>query len=268
MTPAQRTAAQGLLKAGLSANGYTTATAIMQLEALKPSAGKGKNAANATLAYRFTLFGKPSPDGVWGWRVDGRHLSLHYTLSRDKLAFPSPMFTGASPLAVTDKKAGTTRVFAAQETAARELMSGLNAEQQKAAMLPAAPETLLSATGATLDAPEAVGVRSQALTPELRVKMLNVVRAYAALLPEDIARQRLGQIYSAGIESLYVSWAGGATAAEAAYYRVQGPTFLLEVAHPGGDGNHVHMVWRDFTRDFGRELLRDWAKDAAAEPKG
>jgi hypothetical protein len=133
------------------------------------------------------------------------------------------------------------------------------------AKLPSAPETLLSATAAVLAPPATAGVRSQTMMPELRVRLMNVVKAYASLLPEDMARLRLGQIYSAGIESLYLSWAGGATAADARYYRVQGPTFLLEIGHPGGDPNHVHMVWRDFNRDFGRELLRDWAKEAEAQ---
>jgi hypothetical protein len=264
MTPAQRTAAQDLLKAGLSESGYQTVTAIMQLEGLKPAGGKNAKPAGDPLEYRFTLFGTPSPDGVWGWRVAGHHLSMHYTLSKGKLAFPSPMFTGAKPVAITEKKTGTTRIFAAQEMAAQKLMAALSPEQQKEAMLPAAPATLLSATATTLEPPATAGLQSKSMAPELRVLLLDVVKAYAALLPEDMARQRLGQIYSAGIENLYFSWAAGATPTDPGYYRVQGLTFLMEVAHPGGDADHLHIVWRDFKGDFGRELLRDWSKEGAA----
>jgi hypothetical protein len=35
------------------------------------------------------------------------------------------------------------------------------------------------------------------------------------------------------------------------YYRLQGPTFVLEFDNSRNDGTHIHSVWRD----FGRHML-------------
>ncbi|MEX2467161.1 MAG: DUF3500 domain-containing protein, partial [Gemmatimonadota bacterium] len=45
------------------------------------------------------------------------------------------------------------------------------------------------------------------------------------------------------------------------YYRVQGPTFLIEYDNTQNGANHIHSVWREFEGDFGRDLLRDHIRE-------
>ena len=59
----------------------------------------------------------------------------------------------------------------------------------------------------------------------------------------------------AGESKIYFAWAGGVEPGEGHYYRIQGPTFLMEYDNTQDNANHIHSVWRDFQRDFGRHLL-------------
>ena len=67
----------------------------------------------------------------------------------------------------------------------------------------------------------------------------------------------------AGVEKIGFAWAGDTEPGKKHYYRVQGPTFLVEYDNTQNDGNHIHSVWRDFDGDFGRDLLREHLKSVA-----
>jgi hypothetical protein len=76
----------------------------------------------------------------------------------------------------------------------------------------------------------------------------------------DIAADRMGRLRKAGLEKIAFAWAGPAERGQKHYYRVQGPTFLVEYDNTQNDANHIHSVWRDFNGDFGRDLLREHVK--------
>ena len=101
------------------------------------------------------------------------------------------------------------------------------------------------------------GLQSRALVAEKRLQLLAVVRTFSDLMADEIAAERLGRIYSAGVDNLWFAWAGGVERGEKHYFRIQGPTFLIEFDNTQNDGNHVHSVWRDYTGDFGADLLRE-----------
>ena len=79
---------------------------------------------------------------------------------------------------------------------------------------------------------------------------------------EEIAAERMGRIYSAGVDKLWFAWAGGTERGEKHYFRIQGPTFLIEFDNTQNEGNHVHSVWRDYNGDFGKDILRDHLAEA------
>ena len=60
-----------------------------------------------------------------------------------------------------------------------------------------------------------------------------------------------------GEDTLVFAWAGPATRGEAHYYRVQGPTFLIEYDNSQNQANHIHSVWRDLKNDFGVDELAE-----------
>ena len=100
------------------------------------------------------------------------------------------------------------------------------------------------------------------MTPAQRDLLMKVIDAYAGLMAADIAADRLAKIKAAGIENVAFAWAGPVERGQRHYYRVQGPTFLIEFDNTQNNGNHVHSIWRDFKGDFGRDLLREHLKTA------
>jgi hypothetical protein len=268
MTSAQRMRAHDLLKAGLSQKGYMTYSAIMELETVlrgleKESGDQGRRFIRDPLAYRFSIFGTPSADGAWGWRVDGHHVSLHFTVVKGRLVASTPTFAGTNPAEVKAGKQKGLRILAEQEDTARDLMMSLPAEQQKVALFTTdAPGDIVTGNKDAVDPLAPAGLKSAAMSPEMRLKLMNVVRSYASLMADDLAKERLGRIWSAGIENIYFAWAGGTEPGQKHYYRVQGPTFLIEFDNTQDNANHIHSVWRDFTGDFGRDLLREHVREA------
>jgi len=284
LTATQRKLAHALLQTGLSQRGYMTYNSIMELEtvlkgveeaeragrrgaaqAAAPAApGGGQSAAAAPqfnrdpLHYHISIFGTPGPDTVWGWRLEGHHVSLNYTVARGRLVRAAPTFAGTNPAEVKDGKQKGLRILGEQEDAARAFLKSLTPEQQKTAIIDnVAPGDIVTGNKVKVDSLEPVGIQTKSLDAARRLQLLDVVKTFAGLMPDEVAAERLGRIYSAGVDNLWFVWAGGTERGEKHYFRIQGPTFLIEFDNTQNDGNHVHSVWRDYTGDFGADLLRD-----------
>jgi len=283
LTPAQRKLAHALLQTGLSQRGYTTYNGIMELETVLKAveeaerasargsaptvapAGPGGGPAGPApqfnrdpLHHHISIFGTPGPDTVWGWRLEGHHISLNYTVMRGRVVRAAPTFAGTNPAEVKDGRQKGLRLLGEQEDAARAFLKSLTPEQQKAAIINGlAPNDIVTGNKVKVDPLEPAGIQTKSLEPEKRLQLLAVVKTFADLMADDVAAERLGRIYSAGVDNLWFAWAGGVERGEKHYFRVQGPTFLIEFDNTQNDGNHVHSVWRDYTGDFGADLLRD-----------
>ncbi len=264
MTDAQRARAHDLLSAGLSQRGYLTATAIMDLETVLRALESGGRMDRDPETYFFSIFGAPSPDGAWSWRVEGHHLSLHFTIVDGTAVASSPYFFGSNPAQVrTGPKAGL-RVLGEREDAARALVMALDRSQRTAAIIDdVAPDDILTGAELAIDPLSPVGVKAAALNPSQRDLLMRVIDAYTSIMADDIAAERMASIREAGLDEIGFVWAGPTDRGEQHYYRVQGPTFLIEYDNTQGGGNHVHSVWRDFTGDFGRDLLREHLQASA-----
>ena len=138
MTEPQRKLAHDLLKAGLSQRGYLTASSIMDLETVLGALEAAQRAAAATpprnaplvrdpVRYFFSVFGTPSATDTWGWRVEGHHVSLHFTVVKGTMVASSPSFFGSNPAEVREGPKKGTRLLAAEEDAARALLESLDA---------------------------------------------------------------------------------------------------------------------------------------------
>ena len=119
-------------------------------------------------------------------------------------------------------------------------------------------------TGNALDikplSPE--GLMASAMIPAQRDQLMKILDAYAGLMTAELAADRMAKVKAAGIEKIGFAWAGSIERGQKHYYRVQGPTFLIEFDNSQNDGNHVHSIWRDFNGDFGRDILREHLKTA------
>ena len=256
MTPTQKHLAAALLAAGLSQQGYIKAVTVMSLEevlrVLENDSGERRNPEK----YHFTVFGEPSDKGVWGYRVEGHHLSQNYTVVNGRVA-GAPSFFGANPAEVREGPRKGLRTLAAEEDLARDLLASLDAEQKKIAVVSesAYKDILTSANRKASLEGQPSGLPASRLKPPQFERLMAVLEEYARNMPEQLAQAREEQIRKAG-RNLHFAWAGPEGRGQPHYYRIQSPTFLIEYDNTQNNANHIHSVWRDFNGDFGLDLLK------------
>jgi hypothetical protein len=222
------------------------------LRILEKDSGERRNPEK----YYFSIFGAPSDSGTWGYRVEGHHLSQNYTVVNGRVV-DAPSFFGSNPAEVREGPRAGLRVLAAEEDLGRDLIAALTAEQRKTAIVEAkAPADILTSNGrqAALKG-QASGISAAQMTPAQLAKLTALLDEYANNMPEQIAQARQEQIGKAG-KNIFFAWAGGLKRGEGHYYRVQAPAFLIEYDNTQNGNNHIHTVWRDFTGDFGGDLLK------------
>jgi len=272
MTEAQREKAHALLKTGLSQRGYMTASSIMDLESTlggieRAARGAGQNAENfprEPLEYYVSVFGTPSEKGAWGWRVEGHHVSLRFTVLNGNVDVGAPSFFGSNPAEVREGPRKGLRLLAHEEDPARALVTALDASQRtKAIIQNVAPNDILTGNKVEISPLAPAGILASDLNPSQRQTLMQIVDAYTSAMAADIAADRMSRLTKAGVEKIGFAWAGDVERGRKHYYRVQGPTFLIEFDNTQNDGNHIHSVWRDFSGDFGRDVLREHVKNVA-----
>jgi hypothetical protein len=275
MTVPQRKLAHDLLKAGLSQRGYLTATSIMDLETVLKALEAAERAAatqppRATPLerdpekYFFSVFGTPSTKDAWGWRVEGHHVSLHFTVVNGTMVASSPSFFGSNPAEVREGPKKGLRILGAEEDAARALLQALDATQRAKAIIDTtAPGDMVTMAKVDINPLSPSGLDVGAMTAPQRDLLMKLLDVYIGKMAADIAEGRMARVRTAGIEKIAFAWAGETERGKKHYYRVQGPTFLIEYDNTQNDGNHIHSVWRDFNGDFGRDLLREHLRSVA-----
>ena len=263
MTGQQRELTHALLKTVLSEAGHTKLKNIMFLEdILYMLEGKNRRFVRDSDAYHILVFGKPGNKGAWGWRFEGHHVSLNYTIVNGKLSVV-PSFFASNP-AVADFGPGRKLIaLEAEEFAARALRTSLNATQVKQAVIAEkAPRDILTSALPSVEAMEKSGIGYSDLDKIQQVQLTKLIQEYINRHRAIVAKEDWAKIEKAGLAKIRFSWAGSTTPFEPHYYRIQGPPYLLEYANPQDGSNHIHATWRDFQGDFGRDILREHVKKA------
>jgi hypothetical protein len=271
LNESQRASAMQLLKGSLSASGFQKAQTIISLENVlrdleRGSSGGGGMSRDPEL-YFFSVFGTPSPAETWGWRVEGHHISLNITVVRGDVIVSTPLFLGANPREVRDGPRKGLRALAAEEDKARALVLALDAKQRQTAIVdPVAPKDILTynhrradplVPAGRLDPIYGVGLTAAAMNAEQRALLNGLIDEYLSRMADEVARERGQKLRASDFDRISFAWAGGTGRGDLHYYRVQGPTFLIEYDCTQGNGNHIHSVWRDFNGDFGLDLLAE-----------
>lgn len=257
MTADQQKLAHDLLKSGLSQKGYAKATAIVALENILKEIGDAPNTRDP-LKYYFTVFGTPDAKAPWGWRVEGHHVSLNFTIVDADHVEVTPSFFGSNPAEVRSGAQQGLRVLADEEDQGRALVKSFTEEQRKTAVLTTpAPRDIVTSNNRRVTPLSPVGLAVAQMTPDQSKQLLALVKIYIERFRSEIGEEALAKINKAGWEKVTFVWAGGMDRGQLHYYRIQGPTFLVEFDNTQGNGNHIHSVWRDFDGDFGRDLLRE-----------
>ncbi|HTH49811.1 MAG TPA: DUF3500 domain-containing protein [Candidatus Limnocylindria bacterium] len=262
MTAAQQRLAFALLNSGLSQRGYGQAMTIMSLEQiLQDMEGPTRKFPRDPELYHVSIFGTPSDKGSWGWRVEGHHLSVNFTLIDGKVVAGTPSFMGTNPGEVKTGRRAGLRVLGAEEELGRQLVKSLSESQRKTAVLDTkAPDDILTLASRKADLGKPVGLPLSELNPEQHELAVKLIHAYIDRLRWDLSTADFAKIEAAGLDNVRFAWMGSFERGQRHYYRMHGPTFVLEYDNTQNDANHVHAVWRDFNGDFGRDMLADHLK--------
>jgi len=274
MTHTQRLLAQGLLSSGLSQAGFVKAVTVITLEDVVGWLEGDKTGHRDPENFHFSIFGKPSPDGTWGWRVEGHHLCLNFTIRNGRLVSSTPTFFGANPHEVPQGPHKGMRALAKEEDLARALLTSFDVSQRRQAIfLDIAPYDIVTMASirAKLEG-DPQGLPASKMNKKQVEMLLALIEEYATNMTPEVAAERMKVVRQARPDRLFFGWAGsidrtppqpvvigqpttGNRAEKGNYYRVQGPTFLIEYDNTQNLSNHTHSVWRDFDGDFGLDVL-------------
>jgi hypothetical protein len=215
--------------------------------------------------YWVGVFGEPGGREPWGWGITGHHISIHYTVVDGDLVGPWPLFIGAEPSTVkfTVEHAPPVgyRNLAEEEDLARALLASFTPEQRSTAILQREiPWDLLThSAGHNTRLPDRTlmptGLRYADMTGQQREQLIGLVRHYATRPSEEVAEIEWRKLEQAGFDEIAFAWIGTEERGKGHYYNIVGPTFMIEYDNVQHEANHLHTLWRDFSNDFGQDLL-------------
>jgi hypothetical protein len=263
MTPPQQQAALGLLDSGVSARTADRARQIMALESYlreqeREIPGWVPHVVRDPELYAFSIFGEPGGKKPWGWRAGGHHIGFHVTVVDAELVATTPFFLGCNPAIVRygSRDLGM-RTLPEEEDLARDLLASLAPERRQIAIVSStAPTDIL--TDAYRTANPAVpprGLAFAAMSGEERDRLVRLIRLYFGRATDEVAENEWRRIEQAGLEAITFAWLGSDEVKQGHYYAVKGPGFMIEYDNTQDGGTHIHSVWRDFTNDWGEDLL-------------
>jgi hypothetical protein len=257
MSEAQRQAVWSLVDEALSAEGAAKARGVLALETILQERASDK-AYRDPLNYALALFGQPG-HGAWAWRFEGHHLSLTLTVVPGIGIAATPHFLGANPFSgrvVQDRAhGGLARVLERESALAFEVVNGLDAPALRQAVIATrSPADIVSGPGRELSLREPVGLRLDSMGTEQQYRVLALLETFFGRLRRELAEDVMRKVREAGIGSIRFAWAGATTPEGLHYYRLHGPTLIVE--YDRTDHDHAHSVWHDPTNLFGEDHLR------------
>ncbi len=261
LTDRQKAQALSLLRSGLSESGYATARTIIDHEDILREIEKGQGVANYMRRqpglYYTAVFGTPGADGWWGWRFEGHHLSVNATHTGKGGDVVAPLFFGSNPAKVLTGPRAGLRILKAEEDEARALMALFTAQQKAAVVI--APETtndIVTTNKPRAEIAKFEGLAVSAMTAPQKAQLRALIEVYAARFPAAQRTSQLARLDKGGVDKVHFAWAGSLEVGKKHYYRVHGPSLLIEYDNSQNDANHIHSMWRDPEHDFGGDLLR------------
>jgi hypothetical protein len=266
MNSKQRRTAFQLLASGLSTMGNQKAVGIMKLEKTLGELEKNMRTMNLIRdpkLYSFSVFGEPSHRNPWGWRVEGHHVSLNFTVVNREWIASTPFFFGSNPAEVRSGPQKGLAILKNEQELARSLLKRLDHWQITKAVINAdAPADIITKTRPRIGIGAAEGLAVESMTADQRRLVDQLIHEYIGRLPDELAGVEMKKIHDAGLNDIHFAWAGAKDPGKPHYYRLHGPFFFVEYDNTQNDANHIHCVWRHLEDDFGFDLLRSHYNDS------
>ena len=254
LTKAQRDAAMALLAAALSPRGYEKTLQIVEAdEVLKK--GPGGRPDFGRDEFFLSFLGEPSATEPWMIQFGGHHLALNITLVGERGTL-TPSHTAAQP-AIYELEGKTVRPLGRETDKAFALMSSLDEAQRKRAILGFEMRDLALGPGRDGQMIQPEGLKADALNEKQREMLLDLASEWTGIMEESFAKAKMEEMKK-NIAETWFAWSGPTEKGGAAYFRIQGPTVIIEYAPQrlGGDPTkHIHTIYRDPTNEYGRKWL-------------
>ncbi|MEG3615235.1 DUF3500 domain-containing protein [Isoptericola haloaureus] len=262
----------GVVRASLSPEGYDRVVEAMELNGYLGDLVDLPELMNDR-SYWFSLFGKPSTSGAWGWQLFGHHVAVNFVSVAGRHVV-APVFLGAEPALSEDRPA----LFDARERLAIELATSLTDAQRAEAVVyssvldPAMPEGRLHpaderhVAGAFRDnrVIPAEGICAAELTDDQWALLRAVAEDFLLLLSAPQREATMGDVDAFRHETWF-AWYGATDGSQPFYLRIQSPVVLAELDHHAGvwlsnqlpARFHVHTTLRmPNGNDYGRAYVR------------
>ena len=253
----QRNLVFALLDTALSDQGMRKVEGVIRLEGVLAEVTGNTWFRNPEI-YALAIFGDPSGQAPWGWRFEGHHLSVSFTVVPGEGFAVTPAFFGANPAQVGPGHRHTgLRVLQREHELAFQLVGGLDSSQRRTAILqPNSFGDILTGPGREDSLRQPQGLALAAMSAAQRGLVFDLVEAYVHNMRAGVAEQQMRDLREAGLDKLHFAWAGGTTPDRPHYYRLHGPTAIIEYDNTQNGANHAHSVWHDPRNGLGRDLLR------------
>jgi len=272
MTDTQRRRLHDLLRASTSSQGYQKMAGVLRLDEILHNEASEAVASGerhlpdelveswTTANYWVSIFGDPESASTWAWQLSGHHLAANFTVVDGKLSF-TPLFLGAEPYEIQRGLDAGWRVLSHEAERGFELLQSLDEDQRARVVVETeVPDDILEGPGRKGSLKEYIGLPASELTDAQRVLLWALVEEYVADADYDAAGEQLAKIQHDGLDHLYFAWMGPVDdLSKRHYYRVHGPSVLIEYVVEEGVGgasaNHVHSIVRDPSNDYGEDWL-------------
>ncbi|HTL54313.1 MAG TPA: DUF3500 domain-containing protein [Candidatus Limnocylindrales bacterium] len=251
LTKPQREAVLSVLAAALSPQGYEKVLQIVEGDEVLRKGDSGGRVMFGHDEYYISFLGQPSASEPWMIQFGGHHLGLNITLVGEQGTL-APSHTGAQP-AKYELEGKTVRPLGHETDKAFALVNSLDEAQRKQAVLGVQMHDLVLGPGRDGQMIQPEGIKGSALTEKQRELLLDLASEWTGIMDEAVAKAKLQELKQ-NLSETWFAWSGPTEKSGAAYFRIQGPTVIIEYAPQrlGGDPTqHIHTIYRDPTNDYG-----------------
>ena len=270
LTPPQRRTALAVVAAALSRSGYQKVTDIMNGDEVLKNAGGGRTGGRQGAPggggggrgggvqfgldeYYIAFVGAPSLSNPWMLQFGGHHLAINVTMVGSSNVM-TPSLPAAQPARYV-LNGQTIRPLGNENDKGFALINALDENQKKQALLNYEVRDLVLGPGNDGKVIQPEGMLASGMNANQQSMLFDVVHEWVGILNDEAANAKMAEI-KANLTKTYFAWSGSTTNGGLAYYRIQGPTVIIEYAPQQGDVDHIHTIYRDPTNDYGAGLLK------------
>ena len=256
MTAAQEEKIYAMLQAYLSKSGYDQMQQIIDLENYLAAVENNPVIRDPT-KYYLAIYGRPQKDSLWAWSFEGHHISLNFTITADEIAF-APAFWGSNPGVVPVGPDKGKIVLNSDHNNALKLVNSLSPEQFTQTLVSSKTYgEILTMNQSEVEPIKDNGICYRHLNPAQKVLLKKIIYLHLQRMQKPVALRAHKLLDAEDWSAISFSWAGNTKKLKAYYYRIQGKNFLIEYDNSQNNGNHIHVVWREFDGDFGKDIIRE-----------